>query len=162
MGQYISAFRSSVGRARHNFSMEAYSMVRQNEQANDVNLPTINKEESWDQANASNVNFRSGVLSPKEQMKLVESLDYKQIDNEPQKEFNQLKVLHPQDRQRVAAKWLIYIVQGILLGVIAFGIKKAIDTLQEVKFRYVGNYMTLGQNFDVFLVYMDLTRCMHL
>jgi len=134
--------------------MEAYSMVRQNDQeANDVSLPTINKEDSWDQSNNSNVNSRSVVFPPKEQMKLVESLDYKQIDNEPQKEFNQLKVLHPQDRQRVAAKWLIYIVLGILLGVIAFGIKKAIDALQEVKFRHVGNYMAQNQNFVAFLVY---------
>ena len=48
---------------------------------------------------------------------------------------------------------MIYIVLGILLGVVAFGIKKAIDFLQEIKLSSVEKYMKKDQRFVAFLVY---------
>eukprot|EP01116_Phalansterium_solitarium_P003009 TRINITY_DN1342_c1_g1_i1.p1 TRINITY_DN1342_c1_g1~~TRINITY_DN1342_c1_g1_i1.p1 ORF type:complete len:139 (+),score=23.18 TRINITY_DN1342_c1_g1_i1:40-456(+) len=84
---------------------------------------------------------RDDILQDRFRLNSFESLDYKQTDNVPKREF--LRQLGLQKRLQlnhsitVFAKWIIYFIAGVLIGLLAVGIRLAVDQLRSIKFSLV-------------------------
>jgi len=76
---------------------------------------------------------RKSHMYQAEKMRSWESLDYRVADDLPLREFYRKANLAWKGAQRLVAKWFIYLLIGIVIGLIAFSIKECIDVLQDFK-----------------------------
>jgi len=85
---------------------------------------------------------RKEYLFQKVMMNQVESLDYHTTDNEPLRKYYLREDLYSaRKRQQVAGKWIIYLLIGLLTGLIAFGLKKSFEYLFDLKWHFVNKYI---------------------
>jgi len=93
-------------------------------------------------------------LFQKEKMRQRESLDYRLADNEPLREYYKTHMIDKKLKPKlVAAKWFIYLMIGLMLGVITFLIKWGVDELVKVKGLAVNYFMDRGNYLPAFFMH---------
>eukprot|EP01117_Protostelium_nocturnum_P016619 TRINITY_DN6623_c0_g1_i1.p1 TRINITY_DN6623_c0_g1~~TRINITY_DN6623_c0_g1_i1.p1 ORF type:complete len:804 (-),score=233.35 TRINITY_DN6623_c0_g1_i1:12-2423(-) len=91
----------------------------------------------------------------KEAMDKYESLTFKVYDNGPLRQLY-IKYTKLGHAQRLAAKWSIYLIIGIIIGLLALALRRTIEHLYEFKISSTDAYLQSGQNFRAFFVYWGI------
>eukprot|EP01119_Soliformovum_irregulare_P022580 TRINITY_DN7763_c0_g1_i1.p1 TRINITY_DN7763_c0_g1~~TRINITY_DN7763_c0_g1_i1.p1 ORF type:complete len:505 (-),score=138.81 TRINITY_DN7763_c0_g1_i1:106-1545(-) len=77
------------------------------------------------------------ILHQAHKMKELDSLDYRAPDDYPTQNYFEDQAHNRKFKTRLMAKWIIYFLIGVIVGVVAWAIKQGIDYLLEWKFEIV-------------------------
>jgi len=78
-------------------------------------------------------NVRVRERFDKKEMDSLESLDFKTIDNKPLR-MHWESLGDRGDVPKVITKWGVHLAIGILIGLLAFGIRKSVELLEDLKY----------------------------
>eukprot|EP01117_Protostelium_nocturnum_P011078 TRINITY_DN4018_c0_g1_i1.p1 TRINITY_DN4018_c0_g1~~TRINITY_DN4018_c0_g1_i1.p1 ORF type:complete len:581 (+),score=182.78 TRINITY_DN4018_c0_g1_i1:96-1745(+) len=101
-------------------------------------------------------NSRSHPLVQQARLDANESADYRTPDDDIQRFYYKTENHKVRNMQKVVGKWFIFSLVGFITGLIAFGIKKSIDILQEFKSMSVENLLEEGKTTAAFFAYWGI------
>ncbi|PRP78444.1 chloride channel protein [Planoprotostelium fungivorum] len=85
-----------------------------------------------------------------------QSAEYRTTDDDVQRFYYKTENHRVRNIQKVVGKWFIYLLIGLIVGCIAFGIKRGIDLLQEFKYSNVERLFEEGYRAGAFFTYWGI------
>jgi len=96
------------------------------------------------------------VLFERNKLDANESLDYRQADDLPYRNYLKSSRSKSRDLQKLVAKWFLYFVIGVTIGCVVFLTRKGIDFFSNKKYEFVRHYVEKQELVVSFFVYFSI------